>query len=42
MMVGAAQMVAGKNLEDLNDFARDFLVEKWQKKFIEQGEKDLT
>ena len=26
MMVGAAQMVASKNLEDLDDFARDYLV----------------
>ena len=30
MMVGAAQMVSGKNLEDLNEFARDYLVEKEQ------------
>eukprot|EP00354_Favella_ehrenbergii_P007279 CAMPEP_0170463006 /NCGR_PEP_ID=MMETSP0123-20130129/8282_1 /TAXON_ID=182087 /ORGANISM="Favella ehrenbergii, Strain Fehren 1" /LENGTH=77 /DNA_ID=CAMNT_0010728335 /DNA_START=92 /DNA_END=325 /DNA_ORIENTATION=- len=28
MMVGAAQMVAGKNLEDLNDFARDYITGK--------------
>ena len=28
MMVSAAQMVAGKNLEDLNDFSRDYLVAK--------------
>ena len=35
-MVGAAQMVAGKNLEDLDDFARDYIVGKegiwWSKK----------
>ncbi len=28
IMVGAAQMVAGKNLEDLDDFARDYIVGK--------------
>ena len=28
MMVGAAQMVAGKNLEDLNELARDYIVNK--------------
>ena len=34
MMVGSAQLVAGKNLEDLNDFARDYLVNKdnWAKR----------
>ena len=28
MMVGAAHLVMGKNLEDLNDFARDYIVGK--------------
>ena len=26
MMVGVAQMVSGKNLEDLDEFARDYIV----------------
>ena len=30
MMVSAAREVASKNLEDLNDFARDYLVPKQQ------------
>ena len=28
MMVGTAQMINHKNLEDLNDFARDYIVGK--------------
>ena len=30
MMVSAARETASKNLEDLNDFARDYLVPKQQ------------